>query len=114
MLNKDKSCTPKEEQDFYGSQLSGHPSAGNFYRVCPRTHSTTDELGQLQQMEMPRASVEAWIDETHLVTYEENTIALGMHNLYTRDKPEFRVWEARFFVVNCLCNCFIQGTPGDR
>ncbi len=47
-------------------------------------------LGQLQ-MEMPRASFDTWVRNTHLVRYEEGIMTVGVCNAYARDWLESRL-----------------------
>jgi chromosomal replication initiator protein len=47
-------------------------------------------LGQLQ-MEMPRAVFNTWVRDTELLTYEDGTFVIGVHNAYARDWLEDRL-----------------------
>jgi len=47
-------------------------------------------LGQLQ-MEMPRASFDTWVRDTKPVSYNENTLTIGVRNAYARDWLESRL-----------------------
>ena len=47
-------------------------------------------LGQLQ-MEMPRASFDAWVRNTKPVSYQDGTLTIGVHNAYARDWLESRL-----------------------
>lgn len=47
-------------------------------------------LGQLQ-MEMPRASFDTWVRDTRVLTYDENSMTVGVRNAYARDWLESRL-----------------------
>ena len=47
-------------------------------------------LGQLQ-MEMPRASFDAWVRDSHLLAYDDGVMDVGVRNLYARDWLENRL-----------------------
>ncbi len=47
-------------------------------------------LGQLQ-LEMPRAAYDTWVRETELVSYEDGSFIIGVHNAYARDWLESRL-----------------------
>ena len=47
-------------------------------------------LGQLQ-MEMPRASFDTWVRDTHPITYENGLLTVSVHNAYARDWLENRL-----------------------
>src|SRR6476619_5978118 len=47
-------------------------------------------LGQLQ-MEMPRASFDAWVRDTKPVSYRDGTLTIGVRNAYARDWLESRL-----------------------
>ncbi len=47
-------------------------------------------LGQLQ-MEMPRASFDTWVSDTHPVSYENGLLVVGVRNAYARDWLESRL-----------------------
>lgn len=47
-------------------------------------------LGQLQ-MEMPRASFDTWVCDTHVVAYDENRLTIGVRNAFARDWLESRL-----------------------
>ena len=47
-------------------------------------------LGQLQ-MEMPKAAYDTWVRDTELVTYEDGSFIIGVHNPYARDWLESRL-----------------------
>jgi chromosomal replication initiator protein len=47
-------------------------------------------LAQLQ-MEMPRASYDTWVKDTHPVAYNNGTITVGVRNAYARDWLESRL-----------------------
>ncbi len=47
-------------------------------------------LGQLQ-MEMPKASFNTWVRDTHPLTYEGGTLTVGVPNAYARDWLESRL-----------------------
>jgi chromosomal replication initiator protein len=47
-------------------------------------------LGQLQ-MEMPRASFDTWVRDTHLLAYEDGLLTVGTRNAYARDWLETRL-----------------------
>ena len=47
-------------------------------------------IGQLQ-MEMPRASFDTWVRDTHLLSYEDGVVIVGVRNIYTRDWLENRL-----------------------
>ncbi|HEY2981786.1 MAG TPA: chromosomal replication initiator protein DnaA [Anaerolineales bacterium] len=47
-------------------------------------------LGQLQ-MEMPRASFDTWVRDTHPITYENGLLTVSVHNAYARDWLESRL-----------------------
>ena len=47
-------------------------------------------LGQLQ-MEMPRASFDTWVRDTHVVSYDEGVLTIGVRNAYARDWLESRL-----------------------
>jgi len=47
-------------------------------------------LGQLQ-LEMPKASFETWVRDTHVMSYEEGVMTIGVRNAYARDWLESRL-----------------------
>jgi chromosomal replication initiator protein len=47
-------------------------------------------LGQLQ-MEMPKASFDTWVRDTHPVKYEDGIMTIGVRNAYARDWLESRL-----------------------
>jgi chromosomal replication initiator protein len=47
-------------------------------------------LGHLQ-MEMPRASFDTWVRDTHPITYENGLLTVSVHNAYARDWLESRL-----------------------
>jgi hypothetical protein len=47
-------------------------------------------LGQLQ-MEMPRASFDTWVRDTKPVSYQDETLTIGVRNAYARDWLESRL-----------------------
>ena len=47
-------------------------------------------LGQLE-MEMPKASFDTWVRNTQLLTVEDSTFKIGVHNAYARDWLENRL-----------------------
>jgi len=47
-------------------------------------------LGQLQ-MEMPRASFDTWVRDTRPVSFQDNTLTIGVRNAYARDWLENRL-----------------------
>src|SRR5688572_19464382 len=47
-------------------------------------------LGHLQ-MEMPRASFDTWVRDTHPITYENGLSTVSVHNAYARDWLESRL-----------------------
>jgi len=47
-------------------------------------------LGQLQ-MEMPKASFDTWVRETHIVSYEDGLFTIAVRNAYARDWLESRL-----------------------
>ena len=47
-------------------------------------------LGQLQ-MEMPKAAFDTWVRDTELVSYEDGSFIIGVHNAYARDWLESRL-----------------------
>ncbi|MBI2759621.1 MAG: chromosomal replication initiator protein DnaA [Chloroflexi bacterium] len=47
-------------------------------------------LGQLQ-MEMPKASFDTWVRDTRPLSYENNTLTVGVQNAYARDWLESRL-----------------------
>src|SRR6266542_4740975 len=47
-------------------------------------------LSQLQ-MEMPRASYDTWVRDTHPTAYEDGVITVGVRNAYARDWLESRL-----------------------
>ncbi len=47
-------------------------------------------LGHLQ-MEMPRASFDTWVRDTHPITYENGLLTVNVHNAYARDWLESRL-----------------------
>lgn len=47
-------------------------------------------LGQLQ-MEMPRASFDTWVRDTHLLNIEQGLVSIGVRNAYARDWLENRL-----------------------
>jgi chromosomal replication initiator protein len=47
-------------------------------------------LGQLQ-LEMPRAAYDTWVREAELVSYEDGSFIIGVHNAYARDWLESRL-----------------------
>ena len=47
-------------------------------------------LGQLQ-MEMPKASFDTWVRDTHIVSYEDGLFTIGVRNAYARDWLDSRL-----------------------
>ena len=47
-------------------------------------------LGQLQ-MEMPKASFDTWVRDTHSLSYESGLLTIGVRNAYARDWLENRL-----------------------
>lgn len=47
-------------------------------------------LGDLQ-MEMPKSSFETWVRDTHVVSFENDTVTIGVYNAYARDWLESRL-----------------------
>jgi len=47
-------------------------------------------LGQLQ-MEMPKASFDTWVRDTHLVKCEDDSFSIGVRNSYAREWLESRL-----------------------
>lgn len=47
-------------------------------------------LGQLQ-MEMPKAAFDTWVRDAELVSYEDGSFIIGVHNAYARDWLESRL-----------------------
>lgn len=47
-------------------------------------------LGQLQ-MEMPRASYDTWVRDTHAMLYDDGLLTIGVRNAYARDWLESRL-----------------------
>ncbi|MFC2064294.1 chromosomal replication initiator protein DnaA [Chloroflexota bacterium] len=47
-------------------------------------------LGQLQ-MEMPKASFDTWVRDTHILSYDGNEFTIGVRNAYARDWLESRL-----------------------
>ena len=47
-------------------------------------------LGQLQ-MEMPKASFDTWVRDTHIAAYSEGSFTIGVRNAYARDWLESRL-----------------------
>ena len=47
-------------------------------------------LGQLQ-MEMPKASFDTWVRDTRILSYDGNTLTVGVRNAYARDWLESRL-----------------------
>jgi chromosomal replication initiator protein len=47
-------------------------------------------LGQLQ-MEMPRASFDTWVRDTHVISYADGSMTIGVNNAYARDWLDSRL-----------------------
>jgi chromosomal replication initiator protein len=47
-------------------------------------------LGQLQ-MDMPKAAYDTWVRDAELISYEDGTFIVGVHNAYARDWLESRL-----------------------
>jgi chromosomal replication initiator protein len=47
-------------------------------------------LGQLQ-MEMPRASFDTWVRDTHVISYADGSMIIGVNNAYARDWLDSRL-----------------------
>ena len=47
-------------------------------------------LGQLQ-MEMPKASFDTWVRDTHLASYDDGLFTIGVRNAYARESLESRL-----------------------
>jgi chromosomal replication initiator protein len=47
-------------------------------------------LGQLQ-MEMPKASFDTWVRDTHIISYDDGSFTIGVRNAYARDWLECRL-----------------------
>ncbi len=71
-------------------------------------------LGQLQ-MEMPKASFDTWVRDTHLVNYQDGQFTISVRNAYARDWLESRlsstVTRLLMGMMNCsVCVQFIVGS----
>ncbi len=53
-------------------------------------HTWQSVLSQLQ-MEMPRASFDTWVRDTHPISYEDGIMTIGVRNAYARDWLESRL-----------------------
>ncbi|MCJ7700216.1 MAG: chromosomal replication initiator protein DnaA, partial [Anaerolineales bacterium] len=47
-------------------------------------------LGQLQ-MEMPKAAFDTWVRDAELLSYEDGSFTIGVHNAYARDWLDSRL-----------------------
>lgn len=60
-------------------------------------------LGQLQ-MEMPRASFDTWVRDSHLLTLEQGLVTIGVRNAYARDWLENRLQGTAARLLSSLLN----------
>jgi chromosomal replication initiator protein len=60
-------------------------------------------LGQLQ-MEMPRASFDTWVRDSHLLTLEQGLVTVGVRNAYARDWLENRLQDTAANLLSGLLN----------
>ena len=66
-------------------------------------------LGQLQ-MEMPRASFDAWVRDTHVLSFEDGVLTVSVRNAYTRDWLDSRLTStvSRLLVGTLNTNASVQ------
>jgi hypothetical protein len=71
-------------------------------------------LGQLQ-MEMPRASFDTWVRDTKPVSYQDETLTIGVRNAYARDWLESRLAStvSRLLVGTLNANASVQFVVAD-
>ncbi len=76
-----------EEHVVHADGSAGEPIEGS--RLTPEQawQSALDQL----QMEMPRAAFETWVQDTHAIRYDRNTLFIGVRNAYARDWLESRL-----------------------
>jgi chromosomal replication initiator protein len=64
-------------------------------------------LGQLQ-MEMPKATYDTWVRDTHMVAYEDGVFIIGVHNPYARDWLEGRLSSTATRLLTGLMNRTVE------
>jgi chromosomal replication initiator protein len=66
-------------------------------------HAWHAALGQLQ-MEMPKAAFDTWVRDTELISHEDGTFIVGVHNAYARDWLESRLSTSIVRILSGLMN----------
>src|SRR6266545_1591185 len=71
-------------------------------------------LGQLQ-MEMPRASFDAWVRDTHAMSFEDGVFTVSVRNAYARDWLDSRLTStvSRLLVGILKANASVQFVVAD-
>src|SRR6266508_2222198 len=71
-------------------------------------------LGQLQ-MEMPRASFDAWVRDTHAMSFEDGVLTVSVRNAYARDWLDSRLTStvSRLLVGTLNANAAVQFVVAD-
>lgn len=64
-------------------------------------------LGQLQ-MEMPKAAFDTWVRDTELISHEDGTFIIGVHNAYARDWLESRLSSTSIRILSGLMNRSVE------
>jgi len=64
-------------------------------------------LGQLQ-MEMPKAAFDTWVRDTELISHEDGTFIIGVHNAYARDWLESRLSSTVVRILSGLMNRSVE------
>lgn len=64
-------------------------------------------LGQLQ-MEMPKAAYDTWVRDTELISQEDGTFIVGVHNAYARDWLESRLSSTIVRILTGMMNRSVE------
>jgi chromosomal replication initiator protein len=64
-------------------------------------------LGQLQ-MEMPKAAYDTWVRDTELISHEDGTFIVGVHNAYARDWLESRLSSTVVRILTGIMNRSVE------
>ena len=64
-------------------------------------------LGQLQ-MEMPKAAFDTWVRDTELISHEDGTFIMRVHNAYARDWLESRLSSTVVRILSGLMNRSVE------
>jgi len=64
-------------------------------------------LGQLQ-MEMPKAAFDTWVRDTELISHEDGSFIIGVHNAFARDWLESRLSSTIVRILSGLMNRIVE------